>query len=128
MKTPIGWRTTEMQAEIRQGGSGTIRVRLGVLGDDGEPLDSYEGFTAVLRFVGQGRAGSLSLFPEVVGDADAQTLTIDAQFQTSATRALRPGKYVGDLCVTAPDGERNFPVSMALTVHRSSAPPPEDDA
>lgn len=128
MKTPIGWRTTEMQAEIRQGGSGTIRVRLGVLGDDGEPLGSYDGFTAVLRFVGQGRAGSLSLFPDVVGDADSQTLTIDALFQTSATRALRPGKYTGDLCVTAPDGERNFPVSIALTVHRSSAPPPEDDA
>jgi len=121
MTTPIGWPTTHVECVMRQGASGTVRVRLVVLDDDGQPLPSYAGFTATLVLMRlPGRACVLSLTPSVTADAEQQMLTVDVVFTTADTLTVPEGYIGGVLCVLAPDGERNYPVSFAIDLRRAA--------
>jgi hypothetical protein len=120
---PIGWPRTPLHARIRQGAKGGLLVTLTVVADDGAPLSSYDGFTAALAFCrGLNRAPTLSLEPTVEAVPASQQLAINIDFATENTIDLGEGELRGDLCLIAPDGSRQYPLDVTLTVERRFTP------
>jgi hypothetical protein len=116
----IGGRTLPLQLAIKQGASGVCRISIPATKASGDPLDSYEGWTAKLSlYRTQGGAAEISLEPTVTGDADGKRFVVDVEFAGDATAAKAPGVLFGDLSLVAPSGDRRFPFNVTLSIDRS---------
>lgn len=125
MTTIIGWDTQKVEARLRRGASGIVRVAMTVTKADGSPLDSYAGWTASMGLCRETESATvLVLTPPVVPDVPGMRLIVDLNFNTAATAALTGSKLRGDLCMTDPDGEKNYPIDLDLTIDRNWTPLP----
>lgn len=125
MTAVIGWDTQRITARLRRGSSGIVRVAMTVTQADGSPLASYAGWTASLALCRETESEPvLTLNPAVVPDVPGMRLIVDLNFNTAATSALTGSNLRGDLCMTDPDGEKNYPIDLALTIDRNWTPLP----
>ena len=121
----IGWATTKTTYTLRRGASGIVRVAMTVTQADGSPLATYAGWTARIGFCRPTESTPvLELTPAVVPDAGTYRLIVDLDFNTAATGALTDIKLIGDLCMTDPAGEKNYPLQLTLAVDRNWTPLP----
>jgi len=119
----IGWQPTPLYFEMKAGSSGVVRIALTVVQEDDTPLPTYDGFTAELALYRSALAPpEIDLRPTVTGDAMTQRLIIDLDFETALTKGLSAGVLGGDLVIIDPDGERNYPHNISLTIDRSYSP------
>jgi|GEM_PF-2752694 len=124
-KIPIGWPTTPLEFEMHQGSSGVVRIAWVVVNEDDTPLPSYDGWTAefaLCRSVSS--LAEIDMKPDVVGDAITTRLIVDLDFTTALTKDKYPGTLKGDLVLISPEGERQYPYNITLTINRSAAPQP----
>lgn len=125
MTTVIGWATQKIEARLRRGASGIVRVAMVVTKPDGSALDTYAGFTASMALCRETESAPVAtLNPAVVPDVPGLRLIVDLDFNTALTTALTGSKLHGDLCITDPDGEKNYPIDLALIVDRNWTPLP----
>lgn len=107
----IGWQTFDAEAAIKAGSSGTQRIVLNV--DNGEeppgPVPTYDGWTATVTFISpySGRV-AITKTPSVVGNAGAQTLSMDLEFDPSDTESLQPGAYLCNAILVQPTTSAHF--------------------
>lgn len=105
---------------IKQGESSTVRIAIPATKANGDPLDSYDGWTAkvsLFRIV-QG-AAEIELEPTAVGDPSGKQFIVDLVFETDKTSGINTGKLTGDLALIEPSNERHYPVNITLTIERS---------
>lgn len=120
---PVGWPRTPVRWRVRQGGTGTVRVTLTITDAAGDPLDSYDGFTAALAFArGARRSAEVSIEPTVTAAPDNQQIVIDVPFVSGDTAGVTDGELRGDLLVIDPAGGRHYPLDITLTVERRFTP------
>lgn len=120
---PFGWKQEIVSYTLKQGERGARRVAMTVKKPDNTPLDSYDGWSAQLALARTtSRRTEIQIAPAVIADGEGNRLIVDLRFTTELTRAVGPGKFVGDLVMIDPDGQRHYPLDFTLTLNRSTAP------
>lgn len=115
----LGWTRTPLRASLRQGADARLRITLRLADEAGELLPSYDGFTARLALARpRSRATVLTLDGAITPEPDTGRIHILLTFAGTDTRLLSPGDLTGDLRITTPWGDAQYPLDLQLTLER----------
>jgi hypothetical protein len=118
----IGITPQKLELAIKQGESGPLRIAIPATKANGDPLDSYDGWTAKIALVRAPQISpELELSATVTGDAGDKQFVLDFNFSTDLTKSSRIGTLMGDLMLVDPSGEHHFPLNVTLSIERSFA-------
>jgi hypothetical protein len=91
---------------------------------DGSALPTYDGWACEIVIVSPyTQRIAINLSPSVTGNAGAKTLVADMVFVTATTAELPIGVYLGGVTMIDPDGNREPPAKITLTIQHGFPAP-----